>query len=336
MSEMNTPTCTCPSGDGSLRWPCPAHPPELPPLPEPTGDYVVPFYTADQMHDYARAALAAQGEPMSEQQERADFEAWIAKDCGDLTMFGNPPHRHYRNSAVNQSWVAWQARAALEQLRCGSAQESQLRCSQGVPVGEVVEMDDGCRVVVWRDGTPEPGTKLFAASPAPAQAQQVAQATDGSPAQFRNSEDPRCKDGAAACIDCLMSGECIATPNAPPQAQQAAQGVPADLLAAIEAVGSAFTKANMKAIPPQEFAMDLLADAIGRLRNAATAQATPAQAQQAAPLTPEKVQAVLHEAGYTLRGASTMEKAAFINGLRHGERAHGIVGASSKESKPCA
>lgn len=20
-------TCTCPSGDGSLRWPCPAHPP---------------------------------------------------------------------------------------------------------------------------------------------------------------------------------------------------------------------------------------------------------------------------------------------------------------------
>lgn len=22
--------CTCPSGDGSLRWPCPAHPPEQP------------------------------------------------------------------------------------------------------------------------------------------------------------------------------------------------------------------------------------------------------------------------------------------------------------------
>ena len=21
------PNCTCPSGDGSLRWPCPAHPP---------------------------------------------------------------------------------------------------------------------------------------------------------------------------------------------------------------------------------------------------------------------------------------------------------------------
>ena len=23
-------TCTCPSGDGSLRWPCPVHPPEDP------------------------------------------------------------------------------------------------------------------------------------------------------------------------------------------------------------------------------------------------------------------------------------------------------------------
>lgn len=27
--------CTCPSGDGSLRWPCPAHPPETPPQGSP-------------------------------------------------------------------------------------------------------------------------------------------------------------------------------------------------------------------------------------------------------------------------------------------------------------
>lgn len=26
-SERGAPACTCPSGDGSLRWPCPAHPP---------------------------------------------------------------------------------------------------------------------------------------------------------------------------------------------------------------------------------------------------------------------------------------------------------------------
>lgn len=27
-------TCTCPSGDGSLRWPCPAHPPTPTPIDE--------------------------------------------------------------------------------------------------------------------------------------------------------------------------------------------------------------------------------------------------------------------------------------------------------------
>jgi hypothetical protein len=26
--EVKTCTCTCPSGDGSLRWPCPVHPPK--------------------------------------------------------------------------------------------------------------------------------------------------------------------------------------------------------------------------------------------------------------------------------------------------------------------
>ena len=29
-----TAQCTCPSGDGSLRWPCPAHPPQLAPIDE--------------------------------------------------------------------------------------------------------------------------------------------------------------------------------------------------------------------------------------------------------------------------------------------------------------
>jgi hypothetical protein len=28
-------SCTCPSGDGSLRWPCPTHPPTGPIAPEP-------------------------------------------------------------------------------------------------------------------------------------------------------------------------------------------------------------------------------------------------------------------------------------------------------------
>ena len=45
--------------------------------------------------------------------EREAFEAWIEKDGGDLGTFGTPPNMHYRNSSVNNAWVAWKARAAL-------------------------------------------------------------------------------------------------------------------------------------------------------------------------------------------------------------------------------
>lgn len=45
--------------------------------------------------------------------ERATFEAMIAKDSGDLTTFGSGQHVHYRNSAVNNAWGGWKARAAL-------------------------------------------------------------------------------------------------------------------------------------------------------------------------------------------------------------------------------
>ena len=31
-TPVEAPRCTCPSGDGSLRWPCPAHPPEAQPV----------------------------------------------------------------------------------------------------------------------------------------------------------------------------------------------------------------------------------------------------------------------------------------------------------------
>lgn len=43
--------------------------------------------------------------------ERAAFEAWIRKDGGDLSTFGHAPDMHYRNSAVNNAWTGWQARA---------------------------------------------------------------------------------------------------------------------------------------------------------------------------------------------------------------------------------
>ena len=56
-------------------------------------------------------ALRAGGADMSK--EREAFESWIKKDCGDLSTFGSGAHQHYRNSAVNNAWIAWQARASL-------------------------------------------------------------------------------------------------------------------------------------------------------------------------------------------------------------------------------
>lgn len=69
--------CTCPSGDGSLRHPCPAHP----------------------------AVEQAGGD------ERAAFELFVRKHCG------MPEHIAVNWDAkfTNDAWEAWQARAALAQ-----------------------------------------------------------------------------------------------------------------------------------------------------------------------------------------------------------------------------
>lgn len=69
--------CTCPSGDGSLVWPCPSHPPEsaspavvsagsLPPLPDPPDGLALAdwdgslwAHSGDQLHDYGDKCFRA-------------------------------------------------------------------------------------------------------------------------------------------------------------------------------------------------------------------------------------------------------------------------------------
>ncbi|ELP1297978.1 hypothetical protein RZM75_001100 [Pseudomonas aeruginosa] len=72
--------CTCPSGDGSLRWPCPAHPA----VEQSGGDERAAF----------EAAFAAMGRPVC----RADY---------DQDAYGTP--------FDDGGWTGWQARAALAQ-----------------------------------------------------------------------------------------------------------------------------------------------------------------------------------------------------------------------------
>ena len=55
---------------------------------------------------------------------------------------------------------------------------------------------------------------------------------------------------------------------------------------------------------------------------AAHAQAAEPVARE--PLTPERVKEIVRGAGYDQCGIPDTERAAFINGLRHGEQAHGI------------
>ncbi|MCD2747750.1 hypothetical protein K4W85_14695 [Pseudomonas aeruginosa] len=85
-NNSKAPSCTCPSGDGSLRHPCPAHP----------------------------AVEQAGGD------ERAAFEAWLAQAMSkkfdpefDLAKYEDSGE--YRYSPAAAYWKAWQARAALAQ-----------------------------------------------------------------------------------------------------------------------------------------------------------------------------------------------------------------------------
>ena len=62
----------------------------------------------------------------------------------------------------------------------------------------------------------------------------------------------------------------------------------------------------------------------------------PTQTQAGAvPLTPERVKEIVRGAGYDQCGIPDTERAAFINGLRHGEQAHGIKGGSMALSRDC-
>ena len=60
--------------------------------------------------DGAFAATSPQA-VQTEAQEREAFEAWIAKDCGDLKTFGEGSNKHYLNMAVNHEWIGWMKRA---------------------------------------------------------------------------------------------------------------------------------------------------------------------------------------------------------------------------------
>lgn len=100
--------CTCPSGDGSLRHPCPSHPATL-------------------------ATVKHGGEVQLSTSERARFEAW-AEDSYHLQRMGDV----YRSAITTDAWRAWQAALAARQPVCATVKDS-LTVGAHQPVGEVDE-----------------------------------------------------------------------------------------------------------------------------------------------------------------------------------------------------
>lgn len=85
------PVCTCPSGDGSLRWPCPAHPPEATPAQAQQAKPLTEQEVAEAVFDYyqhfsdpqdAAEACFDKDLAMFRLAERACAEAWGVKLAG--------------------------------------------------------------------------------------------------------------------------------------------------------------------------------------------------------------------------------------------------------------
>lgn len=94
--------CTCPSGDGSLRWPCPAHP----------------------------AVEQAGGD------ERAAFEQWLEQHMShhfspELDLAKYEDSGEYRYNPAADYWKAWQARAALAQPSPAQAEKAEVERTEG-------------------------------------------------------------------------------------------------------------------------------------------------------------------------------------------------------------
>lgn len=129
--------CTCPSGDGSLSWPCPSHPPLAPASPEAQRDSV----------DLMRSILARdqwneawRGTKHMQLKLSYEVDAWerimrkieasavsAASTVGSYVPYGfirecdgrvqisiGPERPHDRSSGVSTPWVAIYARSAGE------------------------------------------------------------------------------------------------------------------------------------------------------------------------------------------------------------------------------
>lgn len=134
--------CTCPSGDGSLRWPCPTHKPA--PANQATDGGRNPRYEGlfeDETEQQRDERLAnAKAEPAPAQDERTAFEAWVMQhntavreDYDDTDENAPEDIRLDRQGGVyiwanaEAAWFAWKARSALDTRPAQTEQQPEQR-----------------------------------------------------------------------------------------------------------------------------------------------------------------------------------------------------------------
>ncbi|MDV8131519.1 hypothetical protein R4K19_11000 [Pseudomonas aeruginosa] len=146
--------CTCPSGDGSLRHPCPAHigpfdklvgspvhnesEPDLPPLDEHLAQV---FETGMALSESVEQAGG---------DEREEFLAWACKEYGIEDKYDLNENHH----SIRENKKGWMARAAL--AIASSAQTEHERDMLGQALGECIEAAG-----ITTPGTPLTGPQLL-------------------------------------------------------------------------------------------------------------------------------------------------------------------------------
>lgn len=99
---------------------------------------------------------------IEEKAERERFEAYIRKDCGDLSTFGNGENVHYRNSSVNHEWVGWLACLAAHRTASAEAQGEAL-CGWRLDAAyQAIDSDGDIIAGVWELGSRDDDGNFYA------------------------------------------------------------------------------------------------------------------------------------------------------------------------------
>nr|WP_227524302.1 DUF551 domain-containing protein [Klebsiella quasipneumoniae] len=115
-----TPVCTCPSGDGSLRWPCQVHPGNSPVIPD--GYVMVPKEMTDEI-----------GEAISMQ---ANCCGGIAPDIYDAMLAAAPQSPGSKPATVPGKWIP-----ASERMPDENAEQQVLACFKGGDISALYYSD---------------------------------------------------------------------------------------------------------------------------------------------------------------------------------------------------